>query len=86
MPGSSLVSDGTETAHGGLRTERALAEKVSQCEEENRQACEKERRKMGGCWVDIDGDQLMDVEEEIADTLSESGSDDDTGEIKALKV
>jgi len=40
----------------------------------------------GGCWVDIDGDQLMDVEEEIADTLSESGSDDDTGEIKALKV
>jgi hypothetical protein len=44
---------------------------------------------MGRRWVDVDGDQLMDVEEDIGDTLSESGSDDDdddTEEIKALKV
>ena len=70
--------------------EGALAEKVRQWEEEDRQAREEEeRRKMGRRWVDVDGDQLMDVEEEIADTLSESGSDDDEDdieEIKALKV
>jgi protein SMG6 len=67
-----------------------LAEKARQWEEEDRQAREEEeRRKMGRRWIDLDGDQLMDVEDEIADTLSESGSDDDEGdtqEIKALKV
>jgi hypothetical protein len=40
-------------------------------------------------WVDLDGNQLMDVEDEVADTLSESGSEDDEDdmdEIRALKV
>lgn len=32
---------------------------------------------MGRRWVDVNGDQLIDVEDEIADTLSESGTDDD---------
>ena len=44
---------------------------------------------MGRCWVNPDGDQLMDVEDEAADTLSGSGSENDGGdtdEIKALKV
>lgn len=44
---------------------------------------------MGRRWVDLDGDQLMDVEDGVADTLSESGSEDDEDdldEIKALKV
>ena len=44
---------------------------------------------MGRRWVDLDGNQLMDVEDEVADTLSESGSEDDeddTDEIRALKV
>jgi hypothetical protein len=67
-----------------------LAEKARQWEEEDRLAREEEeRRKMGRRWVDLDGDQLMDVEDEVADTLSESGSEDDedgSGEIKALKV
>jgi hypothetical protein len=31
---------------------------------------------MGWHWVDVQGDQVMDVEDEIAD-LSESGSEDD---------
>jgi hypothetical protein len=69
--------------------EGVLADKARQWEEEDRQAREEEeRRKMGRRWVDVDGDQLMDVEE-IADTLSESGSDDDeddTEDVKALKV
>lgn len=30
--------------------------------------------------------QLMDIEDEVADTLSESGSQDDMDDIKALKV
>ena len=70
--------------------EGVLAEKARQWEEEDRQVREEdERRKMGRRWVDVNGDQLMDVEDEIADTQSESGSDDDeddTEEIKALKV
>jgi protein SMG6 len=70
--------------------EGVLAEKTRQWEEEDRQAREEEeRRKMGRRWIDVDGDQLMDVEDEIVDTTSESGSDDDeddTEEIKALKV
>ena len=44
---------------------------------------------MGRHWADIDGDQLMGIEREIADTLPESGSnedEDDAEEIKALKV
>ena len=44
---------------------------------------------MGRHWADIDGDQLMGIEREIADTLPESGSNEDednTEEIKALKV
>src|SRR5258707_662045 len=67
-----------------------LADKTCQWEEEGRLACEEEeRRKMGRRWVDLHGDQLMDVDDEIADTFSESGSEDDeddTDEIKALKV
>jgi hypothetical protein len=66
-----------------------LAEKARQWEEEARQAREEEeRRKMGRRWVDVEGDQVMDVEDETAD-LSESGSEDDEDdpeEIKALKV
>jgi protein SMG6 len=57
---------------------------------EERQAREEEeRRKLGRRWVDVDGDELMGVEDEIADNLSESGSDDDENdpeEIVALKV
>ena len=67
-----------------------LARKARQWEEEDCLAHqEEERRKMGRHWVDLDVDQLMNVEDEIADTLSESGSEDDkddTDEIKALKV
>jgi hypothetical protein len=47
---------------------------------------EEERRKMGRHWVGLDGDQLMDIEDEVADTVSESGSEDDMDDIKALKV
>jgi protein SMG6 len=68
----------------------ALAEKARQWEEEARQAREEEeRRKMGRRWVDGEGDQMMDEEEENADNMSESGSEDDENdpeEIKALKV
>jgi len=67
-----------------------LAEKARQWEEEDRLACEEEEhRQMGQRWVDLDGDQLMDIEDGIADTFSESGSEDDEDdidEIKALKV
>ena len=67
----------------------ALAKKARQWEEEARQTREEEeRRKMGRRWVDVDGDQLMDVEDEIVD-MSESGSEDDEDdpeEIKVLKV
>jgi hypothetical protein len=66
-----------------------LAEKARQWEEEARQAREEdERRKMGRRWVDVEGDQVMDVEDETAE-LSESGSEDDEDdpeEIKVLKV
>ena len=62
-----------------------LTEKARQCEEENRLAHkEEERRMMGRRWVDLDGDQLMDIEDEVADTLSESGSEDDADEIEVL--
>jgi hypothetical protein len=67
----------------------ALAKKARLWEEEARQAREEEeRRKMGRRWVDVDGDQLMDFEDEIVD-MSESGSEDDeddSEEIKVLKV
>ena len=67
----------------------ALAEKARQWEEEARQAREEEeRRKMGRRWVDVDGDQVMDAEDEVTD-VSESGSEDDEDdpeEIKVLKV
>ncbi len=68
----------------------ALAEKARQWEEDARKAREEEeRRKMGRGWVDGDGDQVMDDEDENADNMSESGSEDDEDdpeEIKALKV
>ena len=42
-----------------------LAEKARQWEEEDRLTLEEEeRRKMGRRWVDPDGNQLMDVEDE----------------------
>ena len=51
------------------------------------------RRRNTGRWagagVDLDGNQLMDIEDEVAHTLSGSGSEDDednSDEIKALKV
>ncbi|KAH9057140.1 hypothetical protein EDB83DRAFT_2390413 [Lactarius deliciosus] len=59
-------------------------------EEEDRQAREEEeRRKLGRRWVDVEGDELMDVEDDTTDNLSESGSEDDDEdpeEIKALKA
>ena len=74
----------------GWEIDGALAEKARVWEEEERQAREEEeRRKLGRRWVDVDGDELMAVEEDIADNLSESGSDDDENdpeEIVALKV
>jgi len=67
-----------------------LAEEVCQWEEEDHLTCkEQEHRKMGQHWVDLDGNQLMDVEDEATDTLLRSGIEndkDDTGEIKVLKV
>jgi hypothetical protein len=67
-----------------------LAEKARQWEEEARQAREEEeRRKMGWRWLDGEGDQVMDDEDENVDNMSESGSEDDENdpeEIKALKV
>ena len=67
-----------------------LAEKVRVWEEEEREAREEEeRRKLGRRWVDLDGDELMDVEDDPVENLSESGSEDDDNdpeEIKALKV
>jgi len=70
----------------GKWIEGVLTEKARQWEEEAR---EEERREMGPRWVDVDGDQLMDIGDEIADALSESESDDDEDyleETKALKV
>ena len=67
----------------------ALAEKARVWEEEDRQAREEEeRRKLGRRRVDVEGDELMDVEDDTTDTLSESGSedDDDPEDIRALKV
>jgi protein SMG6 len=67
-----------------------LEAKTRVWEEEDRQAREEEeRRKLGTRWVDVDGDELMDVEEGLVDNLSESGSEDDENdpeEIKVLKV
>lgn len=64
-----------------------LAEKVRRWEEEDRQAREEEeRRKMGQRWIDVDGDQLMDVDDETTDNLSESGSDDDEDDPEEIKV
>lgn len=61
--------------------DRILVEKAGQWEEEDRLPHEgEEPRKMGRRWVDLDGDQLMDVE--VAGTLSESESEDDADEIK----
>ena len=56
---------------------RMLAEKARQWEEEDCLAHEEEEcRKMGWRWVDLEGDQLMDAEDKVADTLSESRSKD----------
>jgi hypothetical protein len=64
----------------------ALADKARQWEEEARQAREEEeRRKMGRRWVDVDGDQVMDAEDEVTD-LSESGSEDDEDDPEEIKV
>ncbi|KAH9028113.1 hypothetical protein EDB85DRAFT_2074672 [Lactarius pseudohatsudake] len=67
-----------------------LAEKAHVWEEEDRQAREEdERRKQGRRSVDVEGDELMDVEDDTTDNLSESGSEDDDEdpeEIKALKA
>lgn len=46
-----------------------LAEKVHQWKEEDHLACEEECRKMGQCWVNLDGNPLMGVKDEVADTL-----------------
>jgi hypothetical protein len=51
--------------------DRMLAEKARQWEEEDYLVHEEEHRKMGRRWVDLDGDQLMDVKDEVADTLSD---------------
>jgi hypothetical protein len=57
---------------------RMLAEKACQWEEEDCLAHEEEEcRKMGQCWVNLEGDQLMDIKDKVTDTLSESGSKDD---------
>jgi len=72
LPRSSLLSDGTESAHGGLK-EHLQREYTNGRKKTNKPV----RRRSTGRWGSIDGNQLMDVEEEIADTLSESGSDDD---------
>ena len=68
----------------------ALAEKVRVWEEEDRQAREEEeRRKLGRRRVDVEGDELMDIEEDTVENLSESGSEDDDNdpeEIRELKV
>ena len=72
------------------RVDGALAEKARVWEEEDRQAREEEeRRKLGRRRVDVEGDELMDIEEDTTDTLSESSSeddDDDPEEIRELKV
>jgi len=63
----------------GKWIEGVLTEKAHQWEEE---AHEEERREMGPCWVNVDGDQLIDIGDE-----SESDDDKDyLEEIKALKV
>jgi protein SMG6 len=67
----------------------ALAEKVRVWEEEDRQAREEEeRRKLGRRRVDVEGDELMDIEEDTTDTLSSGSEDDedDPEEIRELKV
>ena len=52
-------------------------------EEEDRQACEEEeRRKLGRRWADVEGDELMAVEDDTTDTLSEFGSKDDLDDPK----
>jgi hypothetical protein len=58
--------------------DKILAEKVHQWEEEDHLACkEEELRKMGQHCIDLDGNQLMDVKDEVADTLLGSGSEVD---------
>jgi hypothetical protein len=58
--------------------DKILAEKVHQWEEEDHLTCEEEElRKMGQRCIDLDGDQLMDVKDEVADTLSGSRSEVD---------
>jgi hypothetical protein len=36
---------------------------------------------MGWRWVDLEGDQLMDIEDKVTDTLLESGSKDDEDDL-----
>jgi protein SMG6 len=87
---AKIVSGFRWDESGSWWIDGALAEKARVWEEEDRLAREEEeRRKLGRRWVDVDGDELMDVEEDIVDNLSESGSEDDENdpeEIKALKV
>ena len=66
-----------------------LTEKAHQWEEEGSLACgEEEHRKMGWCRVDLDGNQLMDIGNEVANILLGSGSEDErnSDEIKGIKV
>jgi hypothetical protein len=66
-----------------------LTEKARQWEEEGGLARgEEEHRKMGRRRVDLDGNQLMDIGNEVADILLGSGSEDerDSDEIKGIKV
>ena len=66
-----------------------LTEKARQWEEEGGLAHrEEEHRKMGRRRVDLDGNQLMDIGNEVADILLGSGSEDEcnSDEIKGIKV
>ena len=69
--------------------DKILIEKVRQREEEGGLAHgEEEHRKMGQCRVDLDGNQLMDIGNEVANILLGSGSEDEhnSDEIKGIKV
>ena len=74
FPSSSSASDGMERKRGGL-TE--CSGEVRVWEEEERQAGEEEHKKLGRRRVDLDGDELMDVEDD---------PDNDSEEIKALNI
>lgn len=84
--------------HPGFRWDRkkkmwwvdgALTEKLCIWEEEDCQAHQEELRKLGQCHVNMEGNELLDIKEDTAKNLSESGSKDDNDnlvEIRELKV